>query len=391
MSKKALIVAPTYPFPIDGGNLVALHGYHIALQAAGYTEIHFLGFDDTSHPLKGQFPCEFLVEKPPKLTATGVLGFAAGRSILFSRYDSTAFESALIRLCTDNAYCAVLFQHAYVGQYISSIRHLLPNNCIKVISSEVLESRAFRKKAALAGNPLLRWAFNREAGILDRGESAVFNRFDRVTFFSEEDCQHYRSFGGASDARVINLGIEVERYPVLDRTSVGDERLRVAFFGAFSWFANTDALKYLLEDVWPVVERSTPNVELLIAGRDIPDWAMARSGGRLRVVGRVDSISEFLKDVDVVLSPIRIGGGIRLKILESLAYGRLVLSTRIGMEGLDPKVLGFVKAVDTPEEYANELKALASDRSLLEKDSRSAADLVREIYDARNLSSLFLP
>ena len=51
MKRKALIVAPTYPFPIDGCNLVALHGYHVALKHAGFDDVHFLGFDDSGHPL----------------------------------------------------------------------------------------------------------------------------------------------------------------------------------------------------------------------------------------------------------------------------------------------------------------------------------------------------
>jgi polysaccharide biosynthesis protein PslH len=389
MKRKALIVAPTYPFPIDGGNLVALHGYHMALRHSGFDDVHFLGFDDSGHPLASKFEREQLVIKPPKVTIAGALGFAVGRSILFSRYRSSAFSAELKKLCSDNRYEAVIFQHAYIGQFLSEVADLLPKSCIKVISSEVLESRAFRTKALLANNPLLRIAFNKEAAILDVAETSVFNTFDRVTFFSDEDRQHYLKFGGSSDARVVNLGIEVDRYPLLERSPEPSGPLRVAFFGAFSWFANTDALRYLLDDVWPVVEKTVPDVELVIAGREIPEWAFSRANARLKVVGRVDSIAQFLETVDVVLSPIRIGGGIRLKILESLAYGRKVLSTRVGMEGLDPRVLKFVQAVDTPGEYASALAALSADRALIAQSGRSAAALVREIYDARQLVALF--
>ncbi len=389
MKRKALIVAPTYPFPIDGGNLVALHGYHVALKHAGFDDVHFLGFDDSGHPLASKFDVEQLVLKPPKITLKGLIDFIGGNSLLFSRYQSRSFLSQLRGLCAANAYDTVFFQHAYVGQYLLHVKDLLPKHCNKVISSEVLESRAFRTKAQLAQNPLLRQAFYKEANILDSAEASVFNMFDRVTFFSEEDKQHYLKFGGTADARVVNLGIEVDRYPVLERTPEPDGPLRVAFFGAFSWFANTDALRYLLDDVWPVVANAVPEVELVIAGREIPEWAFERANDRLRIVGRVESIAEFLESVDVVLSPIRIGGGIRLKILESLAYGRKVLSTRVGMEGLDPRVLKFVQAVDLPNEYASTLAALSANRALIAERGRAAAALVREIYDARRLATLF--
>lgn len=390
MTAKALIVAPTYPYPIDGGNLVALHGYHVALRHAGMDEVHFMGFEDPGHMGGDQFEAVTLLPKPPKVSAMGALRFAWGQSILFSRYHSAAFTMALKQALARHPYKVVLFQHAYLGQYLGKVLNELAPGCLKVASAEVLESRAFLKKAELNANPLLKLAFQRESRLLDAQETQVFDLFDRVTFFSEEDKQHYRSQGGRAEAHVVNLGIEVDRYPVIAPRESDGETLRVAFFGAFSWFANTDALDYLLNDVWPVVEAQAPRVELLIAGRDIPEWAYQRASDRLKVVGRVESIAGFLEGVDVVLSPIRIGGGIRLKILESLAYGRLVLSTRVGLEGLDPRVLPEVQAVDTPQEYANALRALSEQGHKLSDKARQASELVRSIYDARHLAPLFV-
>lgn len=390
VSRKALIVAPTYPYPIDGGNLVALHGYHVAMRHAGIGEVHFLGFDDAGHPVGQHFEQARLVAKPPKVTAAGAARFAFGQSILFSRYRAKAFSAALRQAVEQQRYDVVLFQHAYVGRYLTEIQHLLPAGCLKVISAEVLESRAFLKKAELAGNPLLRLAFTRESQLLDRQETDVFNQFDRVTFFSEEDRQHFRRHGGRSDAQVVNLGIEVDRYPFIPPADRQDGRLKVTFFGAFSWFANTDALTYLLHEVWPVVKQAVPQVDLVIAGRDIPEWVHQHADERLVVAGRVPSIGTFLEGMDVVLSPIRIGGGIRLKILESLAYGRTVLSTRAGLEGLDPQILPLVQAVDTPQEYAQALARLVSAPHANREQAKTASEVVRMIYDARKLSPLFI-
>lgn len=388
---KALIVAPTYPYPIDGGNLVALHGYHMAMRSAGFDAVHFLGFEDKAHPPGSHFEVAHVVEKPPKFTAKGLARHAVGDSLLFSRYWSERLVQSLQGLASQHRYDAVLFQHGYMAQYIRSIASMLPAHCVKVASPEVLESRAFLKKAELASSPISRWALSRESRILDRVESGVFNAFDRVALFSQEDLVHYRQHGGTSQATVVNLGIEVDRYPLVPITASGTGRLRVAFFGAFSWFANTDALEYLLRDVWPVVEAKVNNVDLLIAGREIPDWAYKHQSDRVQVLGRVDSIAEFLKNVDVVLSPIRIGGGIRLKILESLAYGRTVLSTRVGLEGLDTRVVKHVRAVDTPDEYAEAINSLASDPGRLCEQAKTASELVRSIYDAKLLAELFQP
>jgi len=84
--KTALIVAPTYPYPIDGGNLVALHGYHVALRHAGYDEVHFIGFADDTHPAGKQFEKIKLVVKPKKFTVRGLAKHATGKSLLLARY-----------------------------------------------------------------------------------------------------------------------------------------------------------------------------------------------------------------------------------------------------------------------------------------------------------------
>ena len=391
MAKRiALIVAPTYPYPIDGGNLVALHGYHVALRHAGYDEVHFLGFADEGHPAGKQFEQVTLVPKPPKFTARGLARHALGHSLLLARYWCAPFAAALEGLLRQHRYQAVLFQHGYMAQYIQVALPLLPPDCVRVASPEVLESRAFLTKSGLAGHPLMRLALRRESRILDREESGVFNAFHQVLFFSEEDKAHYLRHGGTAPAEVINLGVDVARYPIVPRNPDQREGLTLAFFGAFSWFANTDALEYLLKDVWPYVESHIPDATLLIAGREMPEWAYSHASDRLRILGRVDSIEEFLRGVDIVLSPIRIGGGVRLKILEALAYGRTVISTRVGLEGLSSGVAAFVHAADTPAEFVEVLRRLGGDRQALVSQANEACDLVRNTYDARNLGRFML-
>jgi polysaccharide biosynthesis protein PslH len=389
-TKKALIVAPTYPYPIDGGNLVALHGYHVALRAAGYTEVHFVGFEDFDRSPDGNFEQVKLIPKPPKFTLRGLISHCLGDSLLFQRYQSKDFAVAIRKQIAEHHYGAVLFQHGYIAQYASATLGDIRPDCIKVASPEVLESRAFLKKSQLAKNSFLRWLLQRESRILDDAETKAFNQFDQVAFFSTEDEQHFRTHGGQAHTSIVNLGIQVERYPYTPKVRAqADAPFVLAFFGAFSWFANSDALEYLISDIWPEIQRAMPNAVLRIAGRGIPDEIIKQSTDRLQILGRVDSIEDFLADVDVVLSPIRIGGGIRLKILESLAYGKPVISTTIGLEGLHESVASLVAIADTPQEFAAQVLNLEINANELQARAKGGADLVRTIYDAKNLTALF--
>jgi polysaccharide biosynthesis protein PslH len=389
-TKKALIVAPTYPYPIDGGNLVALHGYHVALRAAGYTEVHFLGFEDFDRSPDENFELTTLIPKPAKFSVRGLINHCFGDSLLFQRYQSKDFSFAIRKLLAEHNYGAILFQHGYIAQYAKGALGNIRPDCIKVASPEVLESRAFLKKSQLAKNLLLRWLLKRESRILDIAETEAFNQFDHVAFFSTEDERHFRTHGGRVHTSIVNLGIQVERYPYTPKIRAqADSPFVLAFFGAFSWFANSDALEYLIRDIWPEIQQAMPNAVLRIAGRGIPEGIIKLSTDRLQILGRVDSIEAFLADVDVVLSPIRIGGGIRLKILESLAYGKPVISTTIGMEGLHESVASLVAIANTPKEFAAQAKNLEIHGHQLQARAKTGADLVRAIYDAKNLVGLF--
>lgn len=380
----ALIVAPGYPYPIDGGNKVALHGYVVAMKAASIDHIDFLGFktDSVAH---GEFSSTTFVEKPPRLTGRGLIRHLAGKSILMERFFSSYFLDQLRALGEKRRYDVVLFQHAYMAQYLTYSSDIFKST-LRIASSEVLESRAYRQKAKLAGDPVRRALFNREARLLDQQETRAFSGFDKVTFFSKEDFDHYRNCGGKADGLVVNLGLDMSRYAQLDPPPAGD--LVVGFFGSFSWFANLDALNYLLREIWPAVKKGLPTAKLKIAGRDIPAWASEYSGAGVEVLGRVDSIRDFLSDVHAVVSPIRIGGGVRLKILETLAWGRPVISTLAGVEGLEDELRRFVRVANSGSEFLAALQPICSNDAA-RLDTASACVAVRRQYDAARLSGLF--
>jgi len=362
---------------------VALHGYVVALRAAGIDNIEFVGFDNGSKAA-AELPDAVFVTKPGRLRVAPLAMHAMGASLLMGRFLSRQFVDRIQAITAAAKYDVVLFQHAYMAQYLECIKENL-SGALKVASSEVLESRAFREKARIAGGFKGRLLM-REARILDQAEARAFSGFDRVTFFSEEDRQHYTDCGGKVHAEVINLGLDMSRYELLEPAPKGE--LKVAFFGSFSWFANVDALEFLISDVWPTVVAAIPTAELHIAGRDAPEWLRSNSALNIFAHGRVDSVRDFLRDKHAVLSPIRIGGGVRLKMLESLAWGRPVISTTAGAEGLESELVSLISLADTPDEFAAVLKSFAKDEATQIRAERGCA-IVREKYDARRLCSLF--
>ena len=100
-----------------------------------------------------------------------------------------------------------------------------------------------------------------------------------------------------------------------------------------SYYPNEQAIRWFLDSIFPRIRRHIPDARLVVAGMSPPRWLTARAG-HVEVTGWVEDIRPFLKRASVVIAPLLIGGGTRVKILEAQAMRRPVVSTTLGAEGL---------------------------------------------------------
>jgi len=177
-----------------------------------------------------------------------------------------------------------------------------------------------------------------------------------VTCVSEEDrerlCRHFRL--DKDRVRVAPNGVD---YPKLSAVqSAPEKRLhtRVLFFGVLDYPPNRVAVEVLGEEVAPLLE---PEVEVLVAGRGGDD--LRARYPRLTFTGFVDDIHKLVRDCDGLVVPILAGGGTRMKILETVACGRPVVSTERGAEGIELSALGnAITITDDPAEMARWIQDL---------------------------------
>jgi len=115
-------------------------------------------------------------------------------------------------------------------------------------------------------------------------------------------------------------------------------------------------MRFFLTDVLPLIRRTRPECSVTIVGRKptAEIATLARHAGKVHVTGTVDDVRPYLWGARVSIVPLRIGGGTRLKIYESMAAGTPVVSTRIGAEGLDVSHPLTIRLADTPEAFADE-------------------------------------
>jgi len=135
--------------------------------------------------------------------------------------------------------------------------------------------------------------------------------------------------------------------------------LRVGFLGTFRADFNRDALAYVLGEIWPRILAHASGAELRIAGGDCPAPAIARAEALgARCLGFVDDLGGYFASIDVLIVPLRFGGGVRIRILEALAAGMPVVATPVAVAGLACTPGEHVRVAPDAEGLAGEVARL---------------------------------
>jgi glycosyltransferase involved in cell wall biosynthesis len=145
-----------------------------------------------------------------------------------------------------------------------------------------------------------------------------------------------------------------------------------------------------MASVWPELQRAFPNLQLEVAGRNMPAWARQFNGPNARVLGEVEDARAFMARHTVLLAPILSGSGVRIKVIEGMAMGKVVLSTSIGMEGIPARAGQEVLVADTPTEFVAQLRYLYDHPEQVREIGRRARAFIGTHFDRDALAKKLL-
>jgi len=192
-----------------------------------------------------------------------------------------------------------------------------------------------------------------EAPLLRRRERLGAEQADLVTVVSRNDAE--RMPGQPRELLVCPNGWEpTELLPPSDQPVA-------VFVALMGWKPNIDAAVWLGRDVWPLVRARMPEARLVLVGREPAAEVRALAAADIEVTGTVPDVRPYLARARVALAPLRSGGGTRLKVLEALDAGRPIVSTTIGIEGLEDLVGDGALVADDAEGFADRVIELLSD------------------------------
>jgi len=206
----------------------------------------------------------------------------------------------------------------------------------------------------------------------------MVRRFHHVIAVSENDAKLMEAWVDRSHLSVVPTGVDLRKFhPDLNRPGV---QPLVMFVGAMDWMPNVDAVDYFCREVWPNILQRVPTARFRVVGRNPNPLIQALASDNVEVTGMVPSVVEHLHEAAVVIVPLRVGGGTRLKIYEAMAMGRAVVSTTIGAEGLDVHDGRDIILADNPGKFADTVAELLDNDGLRGRYERAAAELAAK-YD----------
>jgi len=283
-----------------------------------------------------------------------------------------------------------------------------------------VEARIWERLAAEKSNPLVRLLFRNQACRMRRAEKSLSEKCSGVIAVSPEDAASFRE-----EYRLDNVlghvptGVDTDYFappspPASPSSPLASppsplasppsplaspppstrhpEPGLIGFLGSMDWMPNIECVHHFVSDIFPDVLKCHPDARLLVIGRDpAPSLQrLAAENDRITLTGTVDDVRPHLDRCEVLVVPLRSGGGTRIKIFEAMAQGVPVVSTTIGAEGLPVRDGETILIADGPASFASAVVALLESRELQARISHQARDLLVQEYSWATVADRFM-
>ncbi|HWY57532.1 MAG TPA: glycosyltransferase family 4 protein [Terriglobales bacterium] len=245
-----------------------------------------------------------------------------------------------------------------------------------VLFQHNVESSLWQRMASSESNPVKSLAFKIESVKMSSYERIALKHFHHIIAVSEHDRKQMLAMDPSCTITVVPTGVDTHKFTVAPPSTTDPPR--IVFSGSMDWEPNIDAVEYFCQRIWPGVLETFPNAIFQIVGRNPHGKVLRLASKSVLVTGTVPSVAEYLRDASMVVVPLRIGGGTRLKIFEAMAMGKAVVATSIGAEGLEVQSGRDLMLADDAPAFTHAVLLLLRDAELRRKYEQAAVQLASE-------------
>ena len=381
-----LFVATNLPVPPNNGQAIRSLAMIQALASSGHG-LSFLSFANTSRPQNLdplpalcrsidllELEMKNLTERTDYLQRLKCLSALKPYSV--ERFRSAAMRAKIQEKLTGGKYDFVLCDGLYALANIPISTVPITLNCHNV------EYIILQRYAQLERNVLKKTYARIESFLMRAAERDSCHRVANAMVCSKIDLGILRRLRPDLPIFVVPNVIDTDLFRPVETAHLGRKDPVLLFQGVMDWYPNRDAVEFFARAILPRVRAECPDVKLIVAGRNPPNQFVEqfRSDRKIEFTGTVPDMRPYLAAASVVIVPLRVGGGTRIKILEACAACKPIVSTSVGAEGLDLQPGKEIILADDPGEFASSVVNLLRHPARSEAMARSARAAVVERY-----------
>ena len=412
---KILQICNKSPYPPKEGGPMAMYAMtQLMLQAGCEVKILavnspkcYVKAEDTDNEFLRQTDIEWCYIDTSLKVRSALSALLRNRSYHVERFISTDFEQKLKELLQQETFDLIQIETIYLAVYLPAIRRY--SNAAVLLRAHNIEHMIWERVARNCHNPFKKIYLRILSRQLKRFEDRALSAFDGILAISNVDEAYFRtrtttpcvtspySLDSTSlpmpegkdavrtnDAARTDASVRTDVSVRTDASAQTDVSARTNLFSiaSMNWEPNIEGIQWFLKRCWPRIRKNHPDLTFRIAGRQMPaNWKSDPSQG-IEMVGEVPDAGTFMRENGILVVPLLSGSGIRIKIIEGMSWGKTIVTTSIGTEGIDTRHGQELYIADSPEAFADAIDHCLSHPEACRRMGQTAAAFIRDHFDA---------
>ena len=389
---KILLLCNKPPYPASEGGPMAMNSIITGLLEAGH-QVKVLAVNSPKYNVKeSDIPKDYKQKTGIELIDVdlrvrpwkALINLFTRKSYHVERFISKDFKARLAELLEKEQFDVVQLEMLYMAPYAETIRQ--HSKAMIVLRAHNVEHKIWERIAKDTKFFVKRWYISYLAKTLKEYELNALETVDGIAAITRKDAAYFRKY---CSKPIIDIPYGVYPEEFTPKYEI-EGKPKFYHIGSMNWMPNEEGIRWFIEEVLPKTVEKVPNFVYHLAGRNMPEWLTTLNNPSVDVIGEVPDAKEFVANHDVAIVPLLAGSGIRIKIIESMAMGKTIITTRVGAEGIlyDEEVNLII--AENKAKMVEAIRSINENPQTAVEIGKAARKLVEETYDNRKIIARLL-
>ncbi|MDZ4663950.1 MAG: glycosyltransferase family 4 protein [Bacteroidota bacterium] len=378
------------PYPANDGSSIAIYNMARGL-CENNTELHLLTINTKKHFKEDDLvPQEFKTKthyhSVYKDTSPSVIGaffnLFSSNSYFISRFYFKEFDDALIQTLQKHTFDIVQLDGLFMAPYIETIKKF--SKAKIALRAHNIEHLIWERHIVSEHKSLKKLYLKIQNSRLKNFEEDIFHKVDVIVTITNADKHYIHNQFPKLNITTCLTGVDLADYQ--QNTEVKKQENTIFSFGSMDWMPNLESVDWFLNNCWDKIHAKHPNCKFIIAGRHMPQKFKTLQLPNVQIEENVSNNRDFYSTYDIMLVPLLSGSGLRIKLVEGLAYGKAIVSTSIGAEGIAIKKGEQMLIADSANEFISAVDRLLSSVAEKKRLEHNAKEFAKQYLENKLLT-----